>query len=180
MSSYQFRSALLAMILGATLVACDGAGGASGGSSARLGVDGETSAWDTQAGDAAFRKHGVATGLTLRAKDGARSVELTGTFLGEPAEPVFVALGVSYDDGQGLVFERAAPLDPEGQGAEGVTWERISLDHEAGEGRAEVTLDIPVCADHYTGPTEFETRCHQLEGRFDVALVRDATLRIMQ
>lgn len=180
MRSRTIGRAALAAALAVALGACDGAGGPGGGGGARLGIDGETRAWEMQPGDAAFRKHGVATGVLLRAKDGARSVELTGTFLGEPAEPVFVALGVSYNDGEGLVFERAAPLDPEGAGAEGVTWENLSLDHETGEGRAEVSLDIPVCADHYTGPTEFETRCHQLEGRFDVALVRDASLKIMQ
>lgn len=174
------KRTLLATMLCATLVACDGGSGPGAAGGARLGIDGDTSAWQMQPGDAGFRKHGVATGLLLRAKDGARSVELTGTFLGEPSEPVFVSLGVSYDDGEGLVFQRAAPMSPDGQGAEGVTWERISLDHEAGEGRARVTLDVPVCADHYTGPTEFTTRCHQLEGRFDVALVRDPALRILQ
>lgn len=174
--------ALLAAVLGITLVACNGTPGSGDrdGDGVTLAIDGEAGAWQVQPGDAVFRRHGVATGLALRAKDGGRMVELSATFLGEPANPVFVALKVSYDDGAGQLFERVPQLATDDQRDESVAWERIAIDHDKGVGFARVALDIPVCVDHYTSPTESETRCHQLAGRFDAALVHDSTLRIMQ
>lgn len=179
MRSPTHRCALLAAVLVITLVACNGTG-SGGGDGVTLAIDGEAGAWQVQPGDAVFRRHGVATGLALRAKDGGRTVELSATFLGEPAKPVFVALKVSYDDGTGQLFERVPQLATDDQRDGIVTWEHIAIDHDKGVGLAGVVLDIPVCVDHYTGPTESETRCHQLEGRFDAALVHDSTLRIMQ
>lgn len=173
----------------AVVGACGGHGVGGSSASATFDIDGEGGNWAIQPerdegggeGDAQFRRHGVATGLMLRARDDARRLELSGTFLGEPGDPVFVALRVSYDDGEGQVFERAPALDAqEDAGVEGIRWQRLDLDHDSGTGRATVQIDVPVCADVYSGPLEFETVCHQVEGRFDTALRHSSTLRLMR
>lgn len=184
------RHLAVSVLAFAVLAACDGSGIPGGGSaSATFDIDGSQGRWTLEPvpgegeaeGDAQFRRHGVATGLLLRAQDAARTLELTGTFLGEPADPVFVALRVSYDDGEGNVFTRAPALDAQQDaGVEGIRWRRLELDHEAGTGRATVQIDVPVCADVYSGPLEYETVCHQVEGRFDTPLMHSSTLRLMR
>lgn len=181
------RSVTIAAVAVATLAACDGGGLVGGGGGASdFSIDGSGGGWTSapgsseEPGDAQFHRHGVATGVQLRAHDGERSVELFGMFLGQPEEPVFVEVQVRYEDGQGTVFERRPTLDSEGKGAEGIRWQRLELDHEDGTGRATVELDIPVCVDQYSGPLEYETVCHQIEGRFDTALVHNPRLRVLR
>ena len=184
------RRLVTSVLAVALLAACDGGGMPGGGNaSATFDVDGSKGSWTLEPtpaegeaeGDAQYRRHGVATGVLLRAHDAARKLELSGTFLGEPGDPVFVALRVSYDDGDGNVFARAPALDAQQDaGVEGIRWQRLELDHEAGTGRATVEIDVPVCADVYSGPLEYETVCHQVEGRFDTPLVRSSTLRLMR
>lgn len=174
-----------AALLAGLLAACD-RGAPGEGAAGGFSVDDAAGTWTTDPGtaaapaDAQFHRHGVATGVQLRARDGQQAIELFGSFLGEASAPVFIALKVAYEDGDGTVFEHAAPLDAANQGAGGVRWRRLELDEDAGTGYAEVSVDVPVCVDVYSGPLEYETRCHRIDGSFATALVHSRSLRVVR
>ncbi|HEX5694258.1 MAG TPA: hypothetical protein VFY00_06535 [Arenimonas sp.] len=178
------RLLCIAMVAG-MLAACDRAPGASEASTS-LAIDGQDGDWITEAGtreapaDAQFHRHGVATGVQLRAHDGEKTIELFGSFLGEPADPVFIELQLAYEDGAGTRLERVAPINSDGGGVEGVQWQQLEIDTESGIGHATVKLDIPVCVDEYSGPLEYETRCHQVTGSIDTPLVHNPALRVVR
>lgn len=161
-----------------------GGSGSGGGARAALQIDGETGAWTTrldqdggEESDAQFNRHGVATTVLLRARDGERYVEVHSTFLGQPSQPVFLNQKVSYRAADGTLFERMAPRDGnEGEGA--IHWERLELDEDTRDGYAIVTLEMPVCVDQYTGPLEYETRCHAVSGTIRAPLSRARGLRV--
>lgn len=181
------RAGVCVFLLAGLLAGCDG-GPLSGGASTDFSVDGTEGAWKTEPGtgeqaadaDAQFHRHGVATGVQLRARDGGQLIEVFGSFLGKPSEPVFVTLKVRYENGEGDVFERSASVHPDDRGSNGIQWQRLEVDHEAGTGHAKVLVDIPVCFDDYSGPLEYETRCHQLTGNFDTPLVHNPRLRVIR
>lgn len=172
------RAGLCVFLLAALAAGCDG-GSLAGGASTDFSVDGAAGSWKTEA-DAQFHRHGVATGVQLRARDGEQLVEVFGSFLGDPSEPVFVTLKVRYENGQGDEFEHAASVHHDDRGKNGIQWQRLQIDHEAGTGHAEVLVDVPVCFDDYSGPLEYETRCHQLKGSFDTPLVHNPKLRVIR
>lgn len=188
------RSALLATAIAcvlASLIALPGCkpgggggSGSGGGAKAALQIDGEAGAWTTrldrdggEEADARFNRQGVATAVLLRARDGERFVEVHSTFLGQPSEPVFLSQKVSYRDADGTLFERMAPRDGnEGEGI--IRWDRLDLDEDTREGYAAATLEMPVCVDHYTGPLEYETRCHTVTGTIRAPLLHSPRLRV--
>lgn len=167
------------------LAACDGAPGAREASTS-FTIDGQDGNWSAGTGtreapaDAQFHRQGVATGVQLRAHDGERMIELFGSFLGEPSDPVFIELQLAYQDGAGARLERVAAINSDGGGVDGVTWEHLEIDTEAGVGHATVKLDLPVCVEEYSGPLEYETRCHQVTGSFDTPLVHNPALRVVR
>lgn len=167
--------------LAATIVGC-GSGGMGGGKTA-LEVDGEAGGWHVQTdpdpalSDAQFNPWGVKTAVMLRARDGERQVEAYVAFMGPPSEPTYLEQKVSYRDADGTVYERVSRRTPD-EDEDGIRWERVDLDADKGTGYASVVLDLPVCVDHYTGPLEYETRCHQLTGTISSSLVRARLLRL--
>lgn len=124
----------------------------------QFSVDGIAGTWRMGHGDARFRRVGTGTDILLRAHDGPRAIELSGSFLGAPSDPVFIGLAVNYTDGQGRRFERTAhPGDGAGIGT--IDWERLALTPGARVGRARVALDVRVCS--------AGERCHRVAGHFN-------------
>lgn len=170
----------LAGLLAATLAACSQPSPAG----ATLSIDGEDGPWSILTGpsedgtaDARFNPHGVATAVELRARNGDRLVEVYSTFLGGASEPVFLQQKVSYRDASGTIFERTGSRAGDDSDS-GIRWDRLELDRQDGTGYGAVTLDVPVCVDHYTGPLEYETRCHQVKGELRASLDHDPQLRV--
>lgn len=170
----------LAGLLAATLAACSQPSPAG----ATLSIDGEDGPWSILTGpsedgtaDARFNAHGVATAVALRAHDGDRLVEVYSTFLGGASDPVFLQQKVSYRDASGTIFERTGSRAGD-ESDSGIRWDRLELEPEEGSGYGAVVLDLPVCVDHYTGPLEYETRCHQVKGQIRASLSHDPLLRM--
>lgn len=170
----------LAGLLAATLAACS----QSSPAGATLGIDGEEGPWSILTGpsedgtaDARFNAHGVATAVALRAHDGDRLVEVYSTFLGGASDPVFLQQKVSYRDASGTIFERTGSRAGD-ESDSGIRWDRLELEPAEGSGYGAVVLDLPVCVDHYTGPLEYETRCHQVKGQIRASLSHDPLLRM--
>ena len=176
------RSILTAGLLMLLLAGC-GRAGLDASNQSSFSVDGVQDDWTSNPGtahapaDAQFHRHGMATGVLLRAHDGQRRIELFATFLGEPSEPVFLTRTATYDDGQGTLFERSAPRAAH-DAESGIDWEHLELDFRDGTGSASVSLDVPVCVAIDSGPLEHETRCHRITGRFQSPLVRNTRLRV--
>lgn len=173
------RALGLAGLLAATLAGCN----QSATRGTALSIDGEGGPWSilavsaetgTRAG-AQFNQHGMATAVRLRAHNGDRYVELHSTFLGGASEPVFLNQKVTYRDDSGTIFERVGPRAADDDSS-GIRWDRMDLDVDKGTGHASVFLDVPVCVDHYTGPLEYETRCHQVQGELSAPLERNPRL----
>jgi len=167
--------------LAAALAGC-GPGGA-GGAKTALEVDGDAGEWHVQTdpdpalSDAQFNPWGVKTAVMLRARDGDRQVEAYVAFMGSPSEPTYLEQKVSYRDADGTLFERVSRRTPDDD-EDGINWQRVDLDVDEGTGHASVVLDLPVCVDHYTGPLDYETRCHQITGTISSPLVRSSRLRL--
>lgn len=175
------RTLGLAGLLAAALAGCNPS--TTGGTT--LSIDGEGGPWSILAGSteagsragAEFNRHGVATAVKLRAHNGDRYVEVHSTFLGGASEPVFLNQKVTYRDDSGTIFERVGPRAADDDNS-GIRWDRMDLDVDKGTGHASVFLDVPVCVDHYTGPLEYETRCHQVQGELSAPLERNPHLSI--
>lgn len=177
-----YRSMWLVMLT-AFAVACSAPGG-SGGGKAEVTVDGAPAKWRIELGegenpgDAQYRRHGVATGISIRARSERGDVELEGRFIGKASDRRFDHLAVSYHGVDGETYSRLVDLIPEDGDKERVTWEVLDFDHDAGTGHVRVSFNAAACFDDYFDDLEYETRCHEIEGRFDTPVVRNPNLNI--
>src|SRR5690554_4421631 len=128
------RIIALPALLAVAMAGCKPGGTGSEGKTA-LKIDGESATWVTRSGpdvaqaDARFNRHGVATAILMRARDGDRYVELHATFLGQPSEPVFLNQKVGYRDAHGTLFERTGPRAGDDEES-GIRWDRLELDED--------------------------------------------------